>query len=157
MITAALTLALSCAFAWWWTHPALVLRNPETGRLYLTRWLLLRTRTRRYFLHRMSGPDQDRHLHNHPWHATALILWGGYTERVHMPSCGMHAHNRHRAGDLNVLDWRSYHKIVELHSTPTWTIVRAGAHERDWGFWVDGRHVPWRTYLGLPADTKLED
>jgi hypothetical protein len=105
----------------------------------------------------MSGPDLDRHLHNHPWHATAVILWGGYIERVHNPRTGYYGTHQHRTGDRNELDWSGYHKIHSLHLGTTWTLLFAGAKERDWGFWVDGKHVPYRTYLGLPADHELED
>ena len=152
-----LLLALLLAAAWKYKHPAIVLTDPATGRLYLTRWTLYRTKRHRIFLHRMSGPDLDRHLHHHPWKAMALILRGGYIERVHTPGTGYHGTHQHRTGDLNQLDWSGYHKIHALTSDTTWTLLFAGAKERSWGFLVDGRHVDYRTYLGLPADHELED
>lgn len=130
----------------------------------ITRWVLFRGTRWRVFLHRMNGPDPDRHLHNHPWpHARSLILCGGYAELYahKCPEGSMyvwHSEPRWRVqGDLIRLGPCLYHRIVQVLPS-TWTLFIAGPRTRDWGFWEPGRgHVPYRTYLGLPADHELRD
>lgn len=53
----------------------------DPSQRYLVRWHLFRCRWFRVFLHRIYRPDDDRHLHNHPWpNALAIVLRGGYGE-----------------------------------------------------------------------------
>lgn len=63
---------------------------------------------------------------------------------------------QYRPGQWNILYSRAYHRIVSV-KPGTWTLFLAGKRSRDWGFLVNGVHIPWRAYLGMPADAKLED
>ena len=58
------------------------------GALYLQRFRIVGDMMGRHawfpftvYLHRFERPDNDRHLHNHPWPwAVSLVLTGGYDE-----------------------------------------------------------------------------
>lgn len=117
------------------------------GDLYLTRYKLIRTPWFRVFLHRIYRPDLDRDLHNHPWpRAFAVILRGGYRESVHGDHFWGFSHKAVAVSTRAFLPGR-YHRIT--HVKPhTWTLFCAGRRSRDWGFLVDGRHVPHAEYLG---------
>src|ERR1700692_2623605 len=51
------------------------------GSPYLTRIMFPRIFGVRVYLHHFHRPDNDRHLHNHPWKWTkSFVLCGSYTE-----------------------------------------------------------------------------
>lgn len=116
------------------------------GSPYLTRALGPRVLGRRVLLHRIHRPDADRYPHDHPWRwARFRILCGGYLEeRVRID--GETTLRWLTAGDVNILDAGTYHRLV--HVLPdTWTLGVVGDRtERDYGFLVDGVHVPHEEY-----------
>lgn len=97
------------------------------------------------FVHEIHTADGDRHMHDHPWSwAVAVVLSGGYTERR-----GDGSTRTYRAGGLNILRPGEYHSIVAvLPNTVTHFLV--GRETSDWGFLVDGVHVPHREYFKRP-------
>ena len=52
------------------------------GSPAMVRYRLLDTRWGGLYVHHFLRSDQDRDLHDHPWHFTSLILWGGYVEEL---------------------------------------------------------------------------
>lgn len=91
-------------------------------------------------LHAFARPDDDGALHDHPWGFTTDILQGGYIEHLG-------DHSAHRiVGDRVRHDANDRHMVYSLDA-PTWTMVRTGKRERDWGFHIDGAFVPWQTHL----------
>ena len=119
--------------------------GPYLRRYYLTpKWFPFRN----VFLHQLFTPDPDRALHDHPWDFWTFPL-SGYIER-------------RRWDDLDEIDIGSTlsnqwhyraaeytHRIIHLERTPTWTIMVTRKARREWGFWVEGRWIHWRQYLGL--------
>lgn len=102
-------------------------------------------------LHHICEPDQDRHNHDHPWHARTIVARGGYDEDriVEFTSDGaVTATFERRAGDTATLRFGEYHRITSVQPD-TWTIFITGRYRGIWGFLVDGVKVPWRQYLGL--------
>lgn len=109
-------------------------------------------------IHHIVLPDQDRHLHDHPWNARTFILRGGYTEvrpadidepRVRIRTTGPSQHCR-AAGDTVALRFGEYHRITEVSPGGVWTLFVTGKYQGTWGFLVNGAKVQWRKYLGLP-------
>lgn len=117
-------------------------------------------------LHRIVRADDDESLHDHPWDFRTTILAGNYVE--HLPpadwcprlSCERDLHPgpawnervaRHPCGAV------IHHHAADLHcigsiAPITWTLLRTGAREREWGFHPPGKPwVHWRTYLNKPA------
>lgn len=95
-------------------------------------------------LHKIMRPDQDRHLHDHPWNARTFILRGHYCEmRSDGEYRGLHA------GDTATIRFGEYHAITSISEGGVWTLFVTGKYRGTWGFLVNGVKVQWRTYLGL--------
>ena len=134
----------------------------ESGDVYLRRFYLYRGKRRPHiYLHHIMRSDDDRALHDHPWKFTSLMLAGMYEEvtpykdqnvenifdvfydkcysgplvkeRIHAPAI-----IRHKAEDRHRLILRPGHTV--------WTLVFASEREREWGFWMRGKFVPWREF-----------
>ena len=118
------------------------------GSPYLTRILSPRIFGYRVFLHHFHRPDIDQHLHNHPWKwAASLILNGSYTEERLEGVYGTQAITfTQKVKRFNLLRDTDYHKVLELHGD-VWTLFLTGPRIQDWGFLVEGQHVPWTEYL----------
>lgn len=144
-----------------WKAPRWSLVHPDGSR-YLTRSVLWGAdcldnhdpdAVSHAFVHQIHMADGDRHMHNHPWAwSVAVVLSGGYTERRYQqgwtPS-GMHSWEVSRTylpGDVNILRPDDYHSIASVLPN-TVTLFLAGRETHDWGFLVDGVHVPHRDYM----------
>lgn len=111
--------------------PHLIIKTPE-GNEYLERWRGARGKRLGVFLHRISAPDFDRDLHNHPWSwAFAIILSGGYTETIQ---------DRHGCQYPHCVSWfnwipgHKFHTIERLYKNPTWSLFVHGPRVQPWGF-----------------------
>lgn len=124
------------------------------GDPYLVRYFLMGRSDKRsrffkgaVYLHHILRSDEDRHLHDHPWPFTSLILWGGYRE-VHPIVTGRSGYTdwgwlsviRHAASD-------SHRLILDR---PAWTLVFRGEKERSWGFHTENGWTPWAKYTSSP-------
>jgi hypothetical protein len=54
----------------------------KDGKLHFRRWSLLDTPWFKIYIHGIYGPDEDLHLHNHPWDFKSFILSGSYIEQT---------------------------------------------------------------------------
>ncbi len=141
--------------------PPILILDTVGGQRYLTRWDLIRTRTWRVYVHLLSAPDADRHLHNHPSWWRCVVLSGGYEQdvkRLVLGATGMPTYNflgrlwteskpeRRVVRWVNTFDRLDYHRIVSVKPN-TWTLCFSGAREASWGFLVDGSHVDHTEYL----------
>lgn len=158
LITVCATFAYTYAFESPDWAPIKVLTTAD-GQTYLTRWNLITTPNWRVYLHRLSAPDADRDLHNHPSWWRCFVLRGGYTQCVErlvvrdgFPQRDYFGRlwtdpqpHRARVRWWNTLDTYDYHRIVSVKPN-TWTICFSGTRERSWGFLVDGRHVDHEEY-----------
>lgn len=132
--------------------------DPFKRRIYLTRFIIVRTPWLHIYVHRIHFPDPDRHVHNHPWRAQCLILWGGYVEEVVTPApvrSGLRnflddttEFRAHARADVNTLADNEYHRIVDV-LPGTWSLLLGGRRFRPWGFLVDGEHVDDHEYARL--------
>ena len=128
----------------WW------LFNPFDGSgrggtyLRLHRWLPVSIR-----VHHIVRPDEDRHLHDHPWNARTIILKGSYREQRE----DGRSYHRH-VGDTAKLRFGEYHRIDHVRRYDgAWTLFITYRYGGTWGFLVDGKKVPWREYLGVQDST----
>lgn len=134
--------------------------------LYLRRFFIFRTRmfpNFRIFLHFINRSDDDRHLHDHPWDFTSLILAGGYDEELPPPQWLLEDMKKyadwkvHRylevrePGDILRNKAEHTHRVQLRDGKPAWTLVQAGKARRIWGFHTESGWVDWRKYLGLDA------
>ena len=135
--------------------PYLHIYSPDGSEVYMYRWWLFNpcdndTRQCRYRwcpisirVHRIMTPDNDRHLHDHPWNAQTIILDGWYTERRQFSN-----HTRIE-GDTAPLRFGEYHQITDVSRTGATTLFITGKYRGTWGFLVDGIKIRYREYLGI--------
>lgn len=115
---------------------------------YMLRWHLIpRNRWFNLYLHKFDGPDPGDHFHDHRFHNLTILLAGGYREAL------MGAWGRWVIPGRRVAFRRAEqaHRIVFI-LRPTWTLFIGGPTVREWGFWVDGKWIPWQEYeIARPA------
>lgn len=119
------------------------------GKPYLLRFFLKHSgKLPGIYLHYFYRSDSDRHLHNHPWaKSLSFILSGGYKETRITPSKGLNIKTRFLTpGCLNRIGIDDFHK-VQLLSDQTWSLFISMNRTQTWGFWVDGRFVPFTEYF----------
>lgn len=54
----------------------------KDGDPYLDRLRIVQTPVFGIYLHRVHGPDGQRHPHDHPWWFASVVISGGYVEQV---------------------------------------------------------------------------
>lgn len=107
-------------------------------------------------IHHIVLPDQDRHLHDHPWNARTFILKGYYKEERRRDTTRVRTWRN--AGDTAALKFAEYHRITDVSEDGVWTMFVTGKYRGTWGFMVDGAKVQWRQYLGIaPAAAALDE
>jgi len=133
------------------------------GETYMRRWWLFNpydhgTRQPKYRwcpvsirVHHIVRPDDDRHLHDHPWNARTIILRGGYLEIVDRPDEGLVMRGRD-AGQTNRIGFGQFHRIAAVTDGGAYTLFISGPHRGTWGFLVGGQKVAWREYLGIDKE-----
>lgn len=126
---------------------------------YLHRWTLLRLPGgRALYLHCFVGSDWSRDMHDHPRAFTSVGLRGAYVEETPprpelqlrplvpgavRPSVMVETF---RAPWFRRFPPHHIHRI-QLVTETVWTLVCVGPRERDWGFYPDGRFVPFEDYV----------
>jgi hypothetical protein len=117
----------------------------DPTQLYLRRWRLIQTPWFALYLHKVLLPDDDRHMHDHPYNFSSLVLRGGYKEVVDYGD-GWSWGRSHKAGSIHHMKAEWLHKIVSLKRVPTWTLLFVGRRRRTWGFWTENGWVAWHNY-----------
>lgn len=106
-------------------------------------------------VHWIRRPDNDRHLHDHPWNARTIVLRGWYLEELPQgaPDAvwlgGKTCWRWRERGNTGRLLFGEYHRINAVSQDGVWTLFFTWRKRGTWGFDVDGVKVPWRRYLGL--------
>jgi hypothetical protein len=124
----------------------LMWRKPDVviGDSYLQRWHLVpRNRLLNVYLHRFTGSDDDRALHDHPWPSMSLLLRGGMTEHFRTPG----------GERWRTLPWlrpvfrraEFAHRLALRHG-PAWTLFITGPKVREWGFLCAGGWRHWSAF-----------
>ena len=111
---------------------------------YMRRWHIIpRNKWFNIYLHHFLRDDDDRALHDHPWHSLSIMLAGSYLE--HLPGGVIRTVN---AGSVKFRKATHMHRIQLFkertyeHSTvffrevprPVWTIFITGRKIREWGY-----------------------
>lgn len=121
------------------------------GKSYLTRYFLIpRNRWFNVYLHKFSGSDDGRALHDHPWWSVSVLLKGSLWEVTPQPG-HKHFNQFHRIRRFIPRFRRptALHRIVKpARPEPAWTLFITGPRRREWGFQCpDG----WRHYKDFDA------
>lgn len=128
-----------------------VIKDP-CGRPYLVRLTLLTLFGFSLKLHTMVRSDTDRELHDHPWAFISLVLAGGYDEEI--PAGGYPGRIRFIARNRGHIAYRPAlwrHRVILRPDGnggvfPCCTLVFMFPRSRSWGFWRDGKFIPWREF-----------
>jgi hypothetical protein len=134
------------------------------GENYLTRYFLIpRNRFFNIYLHKFTGSDDDRALHDHPWYSMSILLKGRIQEHRKVwkidrssydlsPNVARTVVARSHVQVSAVWRWipkfRSAHYAHRLEViTPTaWTLFITGPAIRQWGFHCPKGWVHWRAF-----------
>lgn len=98
-------------------------------------------------VHHILRADFDRYLHDHPWAARTIILYGWYRE-VRLVD-GVEVEFLRQPGDTATINFGEYHRIIEVSPGGVWTLFITWQYQGTWGFLVDGVKIPYRTYFNL--------
>lgn len=124
------------------------------GDLYMARWsvvargtlaskvLLALTGYDHVRLHWIRQPDRDRELHNHPFKYRTFVLRGWYAEQ--RPGVGATVNQTGSS-----VTGEGYHRIATVSPDGVWTLFFMGKDKGEWGFLVDGKHMPSREFFEL--------
>jgi len=136
-------------YRWWLFNQY----DPKTKKL---KWPWLPVSIR---IHRIMRPDNDRHLHDHPWNARTIILRGFYIEerinkawRPSTPNLPINPPTQHTvryAGSTSAIRYGEYHRIRHVPIGGAWTLFITFRYRGVWGFLVDGKKVPHYEYRKL--------
>jgi hypothetical protein len=129
---------------------------------YLNRWWLLpRNPVFNVYLHQFVRDDDDRALHDHPWHWCSILLRGCYVEHT-IRTGGIHRRRRRFPGSVKIASpWRAHRvellKVVRydkdhphghLTAVPCWTLFITGPRVRNWGFHCAERGwIRWQDFV----------
>ena len=120
-------------------------RKKQIHQNYLTRWMLLpRNNWFNIYLHKYTGSDPGRDLHDHPWHSVSFLLQGRLFEE-YLDRRGA-ATARRIARFWPVYRAPAHTHRISLKSPAAWTLFIVGRRVRDWGFHTAAGWVPWQKY-----------
>ncbi len=117
--------------------------------IYLSRFIILKTRWFGLYVHIIRRPDYARCQHDHPWPFLTLILRGGYTEQVG------ERFFRRRPGYIGYRSRSFEHRITELPSGTALTLVLRGPDHVEWNFRTAFGKVPWQRYVSLDGVKRI--
>jgi len=108
------------------------------GENYLTRYFIIpKNRWFNIYLHRYTGSDDDRALHDHPWRSMSILLKGDLIEIIeqgtHDGKNFFHLCRAIERFEPFYRDAEYKHRIV-LKSDVAWTLFFTGSVVREWGF-----------------------
>lgn len=109
------------------------------GILHFSRWTLFECPWGGIHLHTFYRPDEDEHLHDHPWDFWSLIIKGGYKEQT------PNGERKVRRFSLVKRKAEDAHKVIDLDGI-TRSIVFTGPRRRQWGYNVDGKFLTNKEY-----------
>lgn len=114
-------------------------------------------------LHHIMQPDDDPHLHDHPWDFRTVILKGWYMEdrlvgRYRGATDLFEYCTRHKRepGDTAALAFGQFHQITAVNRSGCWTLFITWKYQGRWGFLVRGHKIPHREYNALRGTTDRE-
>lgn len=122
------------------------------GINYLERWHLIpRNRFLNIYLHKFSGSDDDRALHDHPWPSVSFLLKGELREFYRVGERGKFKLNANRTIKRFRPVFRSARHAhrLDLIGDTAWTLFITGPKLREWGFLCPNGWKHW-TKMSTP-------
>lgn len=91
------------------------------------------------YIHQIYKPDEDKHLHDHPWDYISFCLKGSFMEE------GEKYVSIIKSGSFIIRKANKFHKIKEVIE-PSTTLFITTSRRRRWGYNVNGRWVEGERY-----------
>jgi hypothetical protein len=110
-----------------------VIAADSTGRPYLHRYHLVKSRFFNIYLHRFVGPDK-RTLHDHPWVSLSYVLHGHLIETYKEKPESKVKTRVIKKGVWTYRDSRMLHYFEPSIKTGAWTLFFTGPKFKKWGF-----------------------
>lgn len=98
-------------------------------------------------LHWIRQADGDRELHNHPFNYRTFVLSGYYREEYLANGTLISQARVLAEGDTVASPLGHYHRITRVGPHGVFTLFCMGKDHGDWGFLVDGKHMPSREFF----------
>jgi len=117
------------------------------GELHFRRWRIIETPWFSIYVHGIYKADEDKHMHDHPWNYTSIVLRGFFSERIPDPN----RPNREEClvlGPSKIVRRKAeqFHKIEQLHSPTVYTLFFTGRRRREWGYRTEHGWIDHKTY-----------
>lgn len=147
----------------WWLFNAYQ-KDETTGREGPPKWPWLPS----IRVHHIVRPDDDDHMHDHPWDARTIVLRNWYAEERPLSALTTdemtfdivdinnypgelepRATTDSLPGSTRAVRYGEYHRISAVAPGGVFTLWFTWKYQGTWGFWVDGVKVPYRKYLKL--------
>ena len=140
--------------------PNYIVGADDPAGAYLRRWYLIpRNRFVNIYLHNFLRSDDDRALHDHPWHWASLLLLGSYIEHT-IAAGGVQHTNVRFAGSIKCAGPKAAHRValwrtLQGNPSPCWTLFITGPRVRNWGFHCPLQGwIPWQRFTRAGVDGK---
>lgn len=103
-------------------------------------------------IHHILRSDNDRAVHDHPWHYLTIILRGGYFEETRRyDESGLYVGTQRKwygPGSILFRSAKSQHRLVIPDGRTCWTLFITGNKQQHWGFYpIAETKIYWRDYL----------
>lgn len=151
------------------------IKTPDGGVYMDRQWIIERDQSPLGWgarIHRIMRSDEDRHLHDHPWHNVSVILEGGYIELMPNDTMvldalpePMRSQVRDKAGEPLIAIVRkpgdviyredvTRHRLIIPNSGHATSLFLVGPKTQEWGFYTEKGKVLWTDYLEADGSTK---
>lgn len=124
----------------------------QVDRPFLIRWFVIpKNKWLNIYLHQFVRDDEDRALHDHPWHNLSIIIAGQYIEHT-IKAGGIHMRQLFSAGDMKYRLARTAHRIELcrvmtgdidpqtqlINSDDPWFEIGASGKRTSWSLFITG-------------------
>lgn len=126
----------------------------KEGILYFKRYAIIECKFFNIYIHYIYQSDKDKHLHDHPWNYTSIVLSGSFREK-HKPLHGESPFKNLCRFNISRAKANRFHKILKLRTKKVITLFFTGPRIREWGYEVDGKWVDHISYRNLKNSGNL--
>lgn len=121
----------------------------DEGCPFLKRWTIEANSGWSLRFHHFYPDHVEDVAHSHPWWFLTVVLKGGYKDI----SCYQDIEREYDYLHAGSIRFRSRNHTHKTKTGPNgaWTIVLTGARNRTWGFWQDGKFIPYFKWISRRA------
>lgn len=148
--------------SWLWEFEPDVYIGGKEDPYLLRWWIIPRNPIFNIYLHKFLRDDDDRALHDHPWHSLSVVIKGTLKEHVFLrPGKSMQTYYITREEGCWVRRRPTHAHRLELERDaqgkpiPAWTIFITGPRLRHWGFHCPQGWKHWKQFTAPGDSTRI--